>query len=140
MLSSERRYFRPPRPLERLYNFIATERLINLFASSLSVARQEVRTLLKFVGRDLLRLEALTLGELEAVPDVSRSTAQKVFYAVQVERLQRHLEDCGALPEPDVLTPLRELLKPIYEAHFEARQMSASFSPRYRAHYMSCIL
>ena len=139
MLSSRRRLYRPPHPLERLRDFIATERLANLFAHALSVARKEVRTLLNVVDKDLLRLEALTLSELETVRGVSRCTAQKVFYAVQVERLQRHLEDCGALPEPEVLEPLLSVLKPIYAAHFEVQRMSASFSPRYQAHYLSCI-
>lgn len=62
-------------------------------------------------------LRKLTLAELSA-PPLRPGDAERIFYLVQWERLQAHLETYGELPEPAELTPLLEALTPIFERHF----------------------
>lgn len=85
-------------------------------------------------GSDLAKLRQLSLAELTALPELTLEEAEKLFYVVQWERLQAHLELCGTLPGDAELGPLLASLNPLFERHFHARiQLSAPFVKDYRA-------
>ena len=85
-------------------------------ARALGVERRAVEHALDR-AHHLEALRKLTLAELSA-PPLRPGDAERIFYLVQWERLQAHLETYGELPEPAELTPLLETLTPIFERHF----------------------
>jgi len=93
-------------------------------AEVLGVRRRTVRAVFEHVAYDLVVLRQLRLEELEALPGVGGESARKLFYFVQWERLQSHLEANGELPEPETLVPLLGSLTPIYERHFKDKDLS----------------
>ena len=86
-------------------------------ARALGVERRALEHALNRARHDLTALRNLTLTDLYA-PALRTGDAERIFYLVQWERLQAHLETHGELPEPDVLTPLLDTLTPIFERHF----------------------
>ena len=93
-----------------------------------------MRALLGHVGYDLGALRRLSLVELGALPGMTPDAAEKLFYLVQWEGVQAHLELHGSLPERAKLGPLLDVLTPIFERHFETTdRLSAEVLTRYRA-------
>ncbi len=84
-------------------------------AAALGVKRRTLEAILERVQHDLGQLRDLTLSELKLLVNVA--DAERIFYLVQWERLQAHLEHYGTLPQ-DELWPLLETLVPIFERHF----------------------
>ena len=84
-------------------------------AAALGVERRTLADVFEQVQHNLSKLRNLTLAELKLLVNVS--DAERIFYLVQWERLQGHLELYGTLPEED-LWPLLETLAPIFERHF----------------------
>lgn len=84
-------------------------------AAALGVKRRTLEDVLERVQHDLGKLRDLTLSELKLLVNVA--DAERIFYLVQWERLQAHLELYGTLPQ-DELWPLLETLVPIFERHF----------------------
>lgn len=68
-------------------------------------------------GYTLNRLRALSLTELKAL-DLRPRDAERLYYLVQWEYLQDHLERRGELPETGELEPLLATLNPIFIRHF----------------------
>ncbi len=90
-------------------------------AAALGLERNTLETILTGVQHDLQHdlqtLRRLTLDDLLAL-GVRVNDAERLFYLVQWERLQAHLEHRGVLPETSELGPLLETLTPIFERHF----------------------
>lgn len=120
-------------PLRRCYVTLLTWRVTRLFASRLHLDKEEVKAVIRSVGGNIERLEALTLERLEAT-GISEATAQKLFYFVQWSKLQRHLEMYDTLPESADLEVLTTLAL-IRERHFQRLYISASLVSMYRAAY-----
>ena len=87
-------------------------------AAALGVERRTLEAILERVQHDLGKLRDLTLAELKLLVNVA--DAERIFYLVQWERLQAHLELYGTLPQ-DELWPLLETLVPIFERHFNPK-------------------
>jgi hypothetical protein len=87
-------------------------------AGALGVERRALETALTAAHRELERLRRLTLGDLRAL-GLRAHDAERIFYLVQWERLQAHLELHGELLERPELAPLLATLAPIFERHFD---------------------
>ena len=85
-------------------------------AAALGVERHTLARVLAGAQHNLSQLRALTLADLRVL-GVSLRDAERIFYLVQWERLQAHLERYGTLPQED-LRPLLETLTPIFDRHF----------------------
>jgi len=102
-------------------------------ARSLGVERRALATVFGRAQNNLRRLRALTLPELLALGLRPRD-AERIFYLVQWERLQAHLERRGELPESAELAPLLKALNPIFERHFSrGSRLSETLVALYRA-------
>ena len=80
----------------------------------------EVRALTRAFGAtgyNLSRLRTLSLADLQAL-ELRPHDAERLFYLVQWEYLQDHLERHGELPETGKLEPLLATLNPIFIRHF----------------------
>ncbi len=86
-------------------------------ARAFGVERRALGHALNRARHDLTALRKLTLADL-STPPLRTGDAERIFYLVQWERLQAHLETHGKLPEPAELAPLLETLTPIFERHF----------------------
>ena len=128
-----------PNPLRRCYITLLTWRVTRLFASRLQLNKDEVKAVIHSVKGDVGRLEALTLQHLEET-GISEETAQKLFYFVQWDKLQRHLEMYDALPESADLELLLSTLALIRERHFQRLYISASLVAMYRTIYKAHLL
>lgn len=87
-------------------------------AGVLGVERRALETVLTAAHHDLERLRRLTLGDLRTL-GLRTHDAERIFYLVQWERLQAHLELHGELLERPKLAPLLGTLAPIFERHFD---------------------
>lgn len=106
---------------------------LHRLARSLGVERRSLATVLERAQNNLHRLRALTLPELLALGLRPRD-AERIFYLVQWERLQAHLEKRGELPGSAELAPLLEILNPIFERHFSrGARLSETLVALYRA-------
>lgn len=118
---------RPPGPCPR--------KLVALLADALGVAKPAVQRVLAHADFDVEALKHFSLLELGALPGMTQDAAEKLFYLVQWEHLQAHLELHGSLPESAELEPLLSTLTPIFERHFrDTDRLNAAFLRRYRAH------
>ena len=102
-------------------------------ACALGVERRSLATVLGRAQNNLHRLRALTLPELLAL-GLRSGDAERIFYLVQWERLQAHLERRGELPGSAELTPLLATLNPIFERHFSrGSRLNETLVALYRA-------
>jgi len=102
-------------------------------AGALGVERRALATVFGRAQHNLHRLRALTLPELLAL-GLRLGDAERIFYLVQWERLQAHLERRGELPESAELAPLLEALNPIFERHFRrGSRLNETLVALYRA-------
>ena len=85
-------------------------------AAALGVERRMLAQVLAGAQHNLHHLRTMTLADLGAL-NVTLRDAERIFYLVQWERLQAHLEQCETLPQED-LGPLLETLTPIFDRHF----------------------
>jgi hypothetical protein len=109
-------------------------RLVGKVACALGVRRRALEAVFTAAAFDPGEVQRLSLAQLAAFPEVALEEAEKLFYFVQWERLQTHLELCGSLPGDAELAPLLASLQPLFERHFRARiQLSASLVRAYRA-------
>lgn len=86
-------------------------------AHTLGVERSSLALALSRARYNLTALRSLTLTDLLAL-EMRPGDAERIFYLVQWERLQAHLDTTGELPDAAELTPLLRLLTPIFEHHF----------------------
>ncbi len=105
-------------------------------AAALGVERRTLEPVLVRAQYDVRKLRTLTLTELRGF--VNLADAERIFYLVQWERLQAHLELYGALPEED-LGPLLQTLTPIFERHFsgarDRSRLNETLVALYRAEF-----
>lgn len=102
-------------------------------ARALGVERRALGHALNRARHDLTALRKLTLADLSK-PPLRTGDAERIFYLVQWERLQAHLETHGKLPEPAELAPLLETLTPIFERHFSrTARLNETLLSLYRA-------
>ena len=103
-------------------------------AAALGVERRTLEVVLARAQRKLDNLRALPLGELKRL--VGPADAERVFYLVQWERIQAHLELYGTLPDED-LGSLLKTLTPIFERHFSQGVRLNDALTRYRSELVS---
>lgn len=102
-------------------------------AAALGVERRALDLVLTEAQHNLYKLRSLTLTDLLALAIYPRD-AERIFYLVQWEQLQAHLEVQGELPETGKLTPLLDTLAPIFERHFsQGARLNETLVARYRA-------
>lgn len=101
-------------------------------SAALGVERRGLEAVLTAVRGDLQDLRALGLADLLAL--TNRCDAERIFYLVQWERLQVHLEAHGELPERAELEHLLATLTPIFERHFSrGERLNETLLALYRA-------
>ena len=101
-------------------------------AAALGVERRTLADVLAEAQYNLHKLRSLTLTDLQVL--LSARDAERVFYLVQWERLQAHLELYGALPDEGELGPLLTTLTPIFERHFNRNtRLNETLLALYRA-------
>lgn len=86
-------------------------------AKALGVERQSLETVLRAAQHNLCKLRDLNLSALHLL-GVRPRDAERLYYLVQWERLQAHLERHGELPGSAELEPLLSTLNPIFRKHF----------------------
>lgn len=102
-------------------------------ARALGIRRQALSAVLGKAQHNLYSLRKLTLTDLLAL-GIGARDAERLFYLVQWERLQAHLERHGELPESSELGPLLDTLNPIFERHFSrSARLSETLIALYRA-------
>lgn len=102
-------------------------------AAALGVEPWALELVLATTGHTLSQLRALSLTDLLALKIRTRD-AERLFYLVQWERLQEHLERHGELPERDELEPLLATLNPIFIRHFSrSERLSETLIALYRS-------
>lgn len=102
-------------------------------ARALGVRRRALSAVLGKAQHNLHSLRKLTLTDLLAL-GVGARDAERIFYLVQWEGLQAHLELHGELPDKLELTPLLDTLTPIFKRHFSrGARLSETLIALYRA-------
>lgn len=96
---------------------LRTGKGLTRLASALGVERRALEHALSATHYNLGKLRALSLPDLLAL-GIRNRDAERLYYLVQWERLQDHLERHGELPERDELEPLLAALNPIFIRHF----------------------
>ncbi len=86
-------------------------------ASALGVDTRALERAFSATRYSLSRLRALSLPEVQAL-GLRLRDAERLYYLVQWEYLQDHLERHGELPEVGTLEPLLATLNPIFIRHF----------------------
>ena len=113
-------------------NAAPQERKRSRLAAALGVERRTLADVLAEAQHNLYTLRAMTLTDLQRL--VSVSDAERVFYLVQWEYLQAHLELYGTLPDKSELEPLLATLTPIFERHFSrSTRLNETLLALYRA-------
>ena len=103
-------------------------------AAALGVRRRTLAQVLAGAQHNLYHLRSMTLTDLRAL-GVSLRDAERIFYLVQWERLQAHLERYGTLPQED-LGPLLTTLTPIFDRHFSRSvRLNETLLSLYRAEF-----
>lgn len=103
-------------------------------ASALGVERSALTTALGAAQGTLQGLRRLTLSDLLEL-ELRLGDAERIFYLVQWERLQAHLERRGELPESGELESLLRVLIPIFERHFSRGAHLSDALLAYRAEF-----
>ncbi len=112
-------------------NAAPQERKRSRLAAALGVERRTLADVLAQAQYNLDKLRSLTLTDLQLL--LSVRDAERVFYLVQWEYLQAHLELYGTLPQAD-LEPLLKTLTPIFERHFSGNtRLNETLLALYRA-------
>ena len=86
-------------------------------AAALGVERRALGLVFGSVHYNLGRLRALSLADLLRL-NIRLRDAERLFYLVQWEGLQAHLESHGELPGVRDLEPLLATLNPLFIRHF----------------------
>ena len=126
--------------MQQRWTNVSPQRKRSRLAAALGVERRTLGEVLAQAHYNLPKLRTLSLADLQKL--VSPADAERIFYLVQWERLQAHLEHYGTLPEEN-LEPLLKTLTPIFERHFSPRlyhrsRLNETLLALYRAELSGC--
>lgn len=111
----------------------STRNRLGRLAGALGAERAALSTVLGAAQGSLHGLRRLTLSDLLEL-ELRERDAERIFYLVQWEGLQAHLERRGELPGSAELAPLLATLNPIFERHFSrGARLSETLVALYRA-------